>query len=98
MRSDSRALVAVLLTPWHRPRYSEYHQPHSPCCRQFQILAIYHSLAPFLWYLVPAIIHERHCESSISWAIQAYKFVCLSGITLEKDQETWLPTCNFAWF
>ena len=32
------------------------------------------------------------------WAIQTYKFVCLPGVIFEKYQETWLPTCNFAWF
>ena len=97
-RPDSKALIAVLLTPWHRPRCPECHWPHTLCCRQPQILAAYHLLTLFLWYPVPATIHERCRESSISWAIWACKLVCLPGVTLEKNQETWLPTCDFAWF
>ena len=31
-------------------------------------------------------------------AIQACKLTCLPGVIYEKDQETWLPTCNFAYF
>ena len=46
-----------------------------------------HLLAPFLWYFVPVGIHERHCESSISWAIQAYKLICLLGVILEKTEK-----------
>ena len=97
-RSDSRALVAVLLTSWHRPRCPKCHWLYTLCCRQPQIPAAYHSLAPFLCYPVPAVIHERHCKSSISWAIRACKLVCLPGVTLEKDRETWLPACDSAWF
>ena len=97
-RLDSRALVAVLLTPWHRPCYPKYYQPHTPYYCQPQIPAAYHSLALSLWYPVSAVIYERRCESSISWAIWAYKLVCLLGVILKKDWETRLPTCDFAWF
>ena len=99
-KSDSRVLANVLLlTPWHRPHYPEYRQPHTPCCHQprTQNPAAYHSLALSLWYSVPAEIREKRCKSSISWAIWACKLVCLSGVTLEKDRETWLPACGFAW-
>ena len=44
------------------------------------------------------MIHEWLCESSISWAIRAFKLVCLPAVTLEKDWETWLPACNSACF
>ena len=86
-KPDSKALVAVLLTPWHRPRCLKCHQPRTPyCCQpQTQNSAAYHSLAPSLWYFVPAEIHERHCESSISWTIWACKLVCLLGVILKKD-------------
>ena len=97
-KPDSRALVAVLLTPWHRLRCFECHRPYTFYHRQPQISAACHSLAPSLWYSVPAVIHKKHRESSISWAIQACKLVCLPGVTFEKNQETWLPACNFAWF
>ena len=101
-KPDSRALaIALLLTPWRRPCCPEYHWPHTLCpCRcqpQTRNPAAYHSLAPSLWYPVPAGIHERRRESSISWAIRACKLVCLPGVTLKKDQETWLPACGFAW-
>ena len=59
---------------------------------------MYHSLAPSLWYFVLAEIYERYCESSISWTFQVYKFICLLGVTLEKDQKTLLPAYDFAWF
>ena len=55
-------------------------------------------ICPFLWYLVLAEIRKKHCESSFSLAIWACKLVCLPGVTLKKDQETWLSACNFAWF
>ena len=101
-RPDSRALAAdLLLTLWHRPRCPECHQPHTPCHRRqpwTRNPAAYHSLAPSSWYPVPAGICERRRESSISWAIQACKLVCLPGVTLEKDRETWLLACNSAWF
>ena len=66
MRLDSRALVAVLLTFWHKPRCFKCHQSHTPCRRQPQIPATYHLLAPSLWYPVLAVIHERRRKSSIS--------------------------------
>ena len=98
-RLDSRALAAdLLLTPWHRPRCPKCHWLHILYCCQSQISATYHAHAPFLWYFVPAVIHKRHRESSISLAIWVCKFVYLPGITLKKDQETWLPTCDSAWF
>ena len=67
MRLDNRALVAVLLTFWHRPHYLKYHQSCTPyyCQSQTQNLAAYHLLTPTLWYPNPAGIYERHCESSI---------------------------------
>ena len=52
----------------------------------------------FLWYLDPTKIRERRCKSSISWIIGAYKLVCLLGIILKKDQETWLLACISAMF
>ena len=97
-RPDSKVLVVSLLTLWHRPCCPKCHRPHTPCCCQPWIPAACHSLASSLWYPVPEVIHERCCESSISWAIQACKLICLLGIILEKDQETWLPACNSAWF
>ena len=98
-RPDSRALTAdLLLTLWHRSRCPKFHQSHTLYRRQPQIPAAYHSLALSSWYLVPAAIHEKRRKSSISWVIQAYKLVCLPGIILEKNQETWLQACNFAWF
>ena len=69
-KPDSRALaIALLLTLWHRPRCLKCHQPYTPCRRQPRIPVAYHSLAPSSWYPVPAGIHERRRESSISWAI-----------------------------
>ena len=97
-RPDSKALVAVLLTFYHRPRCLKCHQPHISCRHQPQIPAAYHSLASFLWYLVPVAIYERRCESYIFWKIRTYKLVCLSSVILKKDQETWLPACDFTWF
>ena len=44
------------------------------------------------------VIYKKLCESSISWVIWAYKIVCLLGVILKKDQETWLPACNSSWF
>ena len=99
IRSDSRALAAgLLLTLWHRLRYFEYHQFCIPCHCQPQILAAYHSLTFCLWYPVPVVIYERHCKSSIFWAIWACKLVCLLDVTLKKNQKSWLLTCNSAWF
>ena len=49
-------------------------------------------------YFVPAKICESCCESFIFWAIWTCKLVCLPGVILEKDQETWLLPCNFPWF
>ena len=96
---DSRALaIALLLTPWHKPHCPKCCQSHIPYCRQLQIPATYHLLDLSLWYLVLAIIDENCHESFIFWAIQAYKLVCLLGVTFEKDQETWLPACDSAWF
>ena len=100
-RSDSRALAAdLLLIFYYGPCCLKYYQPHIlHCCQlQTQNSAVYHSLAFSLWYLVPVGIRERRRESFIFWAIQACKFICLLDVTLEKDQETWLPTCNSAWF
>ena len=97
-RPDSRALVAVLLTPWHRSCCPKCHWPHTPCRHQPQIPAAYHLIAPSLWYPVLAAINERCCESSIFWAIRACKLVCLLDVTLEKNRETWFLTCDFAWF
>ena len=97
---NSRVLaIVLLLTPWRRLHCSKCRQPCTPCCCQPQTrnLAVYHSLAPFSWYLIPAKIREKRRESSISWAIRACKLVCLPGVTLKKDQETWLPACGFAW-
>ena len=89
-RPDSKALIVGLLTPWHRLRCPECHQSHTPYCGQPQTRnpVAYHSLIFSSWYLVQAVIYERRRESSISWAIRACKFVCLLGVTLEKDQET----------
>ena len=97
-RPNSRALVTVLLTPWHRPRCPKCHRPHTPCCRQLQTwnLAAYHLFALSLWYPVLAGIRKRRYESFISWEIRACKLVCLPSVTLEKDQWTWLPSCNSA--
>ena len=97
-RPDSRALIAVLLTPWHRPRCLKCHQPRTCYCSQPQTqnLAAYYSLVSSLWYFVPAGIREKRRESSISWVIRACKLVCLLGVILKKDQETWLPACNSA--
>ena len=97
-RPDSRALISVLLTLWHRPRCPKCHRLHTSYCYQPHISVAYHSLTPSLWHFVPAAIHERCCKSFITWAIWAYKLVCLSVITFEKDWETWLPTCDFTWF
>ena len=98
-KPDSRALaIALLLTLWRRPRCPKCHQPHTICRRQPQIPATYHSLALSSWYSIPVMIYKRHRESSISSTIWACKLVCLLGVTLEKNQETWLPACNFAWF
>ena len=101
MKPDSGALaITLLLTLWRRLRCPKCRQPHTPCCCQLQTRnpAAYHIFAPSSWYSVPARIHERCREYSISWAIRAYKLVCLPGVTLEKDQETWLLACNSAWF
>ena len=97
-KPDSRALVAVLLTPWPRPRCFKCLQPRTLyyCQPRTRYLAVYHSLAPSLWYFVPAKIHEKRCESSISWAIWACKLVYLLNVILKKDQETWLPICDSA--
>ena len=97
-KSNSRVLVAVLLTPWYKPRYFECLQPCTPYCYQPQIWnpATYHLFAPSLWYFVSARIHERCHKSFISWAIWACKFICLLGIILKKDSKTWLPACNSA--
>ena len=100
-RLDNRPLAAnLLLTFWHKPRCFKCYQPYTLCYCQLWTwnLAAYHSLAPFLWYLIPARIHKRCCEIFISWAIWACKLDCLSGKIFKKDQKTWLPTCNFAWF
>ena len=97
-RPDSRALVAILLTPWHRPRCLKCHQPCTLyCCQpQTQNPATYHSLTPSLWYLVLVGIRERRRESSISWVVWTCKLVCLLGIIPEKDQKTWLSACDSA--
>ena len=95
---DNKALIVSLLTPWHRPRYLKCHLPHTFYYCQPWISVANHLLATSLWFSVLAVIHERRCEFSICWAIWAYKFVCLPGVTLEKDGETWLPACNSAWF
>ena len=100
-RLDSRAVAADLLwTLWHRLRCLKYYHPcifH--CCQsQTQNSAAYHSLAPSFWYIVPVWICEKHCEPFIFWVIWVCKLVCLPGVTLEKDRETWLPACNFVWF
>ena len=96
-KPDYRALAAdLLLTLWHKPHCFKYNQPHTLyyCQPQTRNLAVYHSFASFLWYFVPVRIYERRHKSSISWAIQAYKLICLLDITLKKDQETWLSACN----
>ena len=96
-RPDSRALAAdLLLTLWYKPHCLKCHQPYIPhCCQPWTWNpAAYHSLAPFLWYLILAEICERYCKSSIFWAIQVCKLVCLPGIILKKDQETWLSAYN----
>ena len=59
---------------------------------------MYHLFAPSLWYLIPIIICERCHKFFISWAIWNYKLVYPLGVTLEKDQETWLPDCNSTFF
>ena len=100
-RPDSRALaVDLLLTIWHRPCCLKCHQLCTPCCCQPRTRnpAAYHSLAFSSWYRVLAKIFEIRCESSISWAIQAYKLVCLPGVIFEKNPETWLSACDSAWF
>ena len=55
-------------------------------------------LPPFLWYPILVGIYKKYCKSSISWAIRAYKLICLLGVTLKKDQKTWFPAYSFAWF
>ena len=98
-KPDSRYLAAdLILTLWHKLHCFKCHQPHTSCCHQPRIPASYHSLASSLWYFIPALIHERRYEFSTSWAIWSYKLICLLGITLEKDQKNWFPTCNSAWF
>ena len=98
-KSYSKALAAdLLLTLWHRPRCLKYYQPCISCRHQPWIPAVYYSLIFSLWYPVLAVIHEKRCEFSISWAIRAYKLVYLLDVTLKKDQKTWLSTCNSAWF
>ena len=52
----------------------------------------------FLWYFILIEIYKKHCEFSICWAIWAYKLVCPLGITLKKNQKTWLIVCNSALF
>ena len=42
-KPNSKALIAVLLTPWHKPRCFECLQPRTPYCRQFQTPAAYHN-------------------------------------------------------
>ena len=98
-KQDIKVLVVSLLTFWHRPYCLKCHQPCILCCcqPQTQNLAANHSFAPSLWYLVLVKILERRHKSSISWVIWACKLVCLLGITLEKDWETWFPACGFAW-
>ena len=90
MKSNSKALKAVLLTSWHRLCYFKCLQPRTSYCRQPQTqnLATYHLLGHSLWYFVPVRIHEICCESSISWTIRVYKLICLLDIILKKDQET----------
>ena len=97
-RLDSRALVVALLTLWHKLRCFKCYQPYTPYCCQTWILTRYHSLALFLWYLISAVIYERHCEFSIFWVIRACKLACLLGVTLKKNRETWFLACGFAWF
>ena len=67
-RPDGRALVAVLLTFWHRPRCLECHQPCTSyhCQPQTRNPAAYYLLASFLWYFVAVGIREKCRESSIS--------------------------------
>ena len=67
-KPDSRALVAVLLTPWHKSRCLECLQPFTPYCCQPQTRnsVAYHLFASSLWYSVLAGIHEKRRESSIS--------------------------------
>ena len=101
MRPNSRALATdLLLTLWHRPRCFKCHQSHTPhhCQPQTWDPAVYHSLIPSSWYFVLTGIRKKLCESSISWAIWAYKLVCLLSVTLKKDQKTRLLACNSTWF
>ena len=98
---DSKALAIVLLfTLWHGPCCFKCHQPCTPhyCQLRTQNPAMYHSFALFLWYFVLVEIYERRHKSSIFCIIWACKLVCLLGVILEKDQETWLPACNSAYF
>ena len=97
-KPNNKALVVSLLTLWYRPRYFKCHQSHTSYCCQPQIPATFYLLIPFLWYFILVVVYEKRREFFISWAIWTCKFVCLPGITLEKDWKTWLPACNFAWF
>ena len=98
-RPDNRALAAdLLLTFWHKSRYLKYHQPYTAYRCQPRVPTIYHSLAPSLWYFIPAVIYRKHHESFISWAIRACKLICRLDIIFEKDQETCFLSCNSAWF
>ena len=48
-----------------------------------------HYLLTFsLYSFILVVIYKRYCKFSIFWIIQAYKLVCLLGITFEKDQKT----------
>ena len=53
---------------------------------------------PFFLVFCFSKICEKCCESSIFWAIWAYKLVCLLDVTLKKDQKTWLLVYDSAWF
>ena len=93
-------ITALLLILFHRLCCLKYCQIHTfyYCQLQNQNPVIYYLLITFLWYLILVVIHEKYCESSFFWVIRAYKLVYLLGITLKKDQKSWLLACNSAEF
>lgn len=74
---NSRAIViALLLTPWYRPRYHKCHQHHTSHCYQLKTrkLAMYYSPFFFFSYLVTIVIYKKRCKSLFS---RQFKFVNL---------------------
>ena len=99
MKPNNIDLVGdLILTLLHRPCCPKLPLPCIPrYCHQRLVSSRSHLLAPSLWYLIPAMIHGKHHEFSISVKALACILAFRQDGAPGTAQKTLLETSNYAW-